>query len=256
MVYLDIVWILNFLVDFLLILGANRLSGFPPGWGRAAAAGCVGATYGAGCLVPGMAFLGNFLWRGVGFCAICVTAFGLQASAVRRGGCFFLLSMALGGIAMASNGGGDGKLVLSVGVLWLLCRVCFRSGGNRETYIPIELAYGGSRLSLVALLDTGNTLTDPITGEAVLVSGADVAERLLGLTREQLRDPVRTLGEGNLRGYRLIRYSAVGTEGGFLLARRFPGSKVGAVYRDPLVAFAPEEIGRGKMYQMLAGGAV
>ena len=37
-VYLDLVVILNFLVDFLLLLGTNRLSGFPLAAGRCAAA--------------------------------------------------------------------------------------------------------------------------------------------------------------------------------------------------------------------------
>ena len=37
-IYLDLVVILNFLVDFLLLLGTNRLSGFPASPLRAAAA--------------------------------------------------------------------------------------------------------------------------------------------------------------------------------------------------------------------------
>ena len=33
-IYVDLVAILNTIVDFLLILGTNRLAGFPPGCGR------------------------------------------------------------------------------------------------------------------------------------------------------------------------------------------------------------------------------
>ena len=42
-IYLDLVVILNFLVDFLLLLGTNRLSGFPASPLRAAAAAALGA---------------------------------------------------------------------------------------------------------------------------------------------------------------------------------------------------------------------
>ena len=42
-VYLDILMLLNFLVDFLLLTGTNRLAGFPPGAGRAALAAALGA---------------------------------------------------------------------------------------------------------------------------------------------------------------------------------------------------------------------
>ncbi len=57
--YLDVVAILNFLVDFLLILGTNRLTGFPPEYWRSAAAAGLGGVYGAACLLPGFSFLGN-----------------------------------------------------------------------------------------------------------------------------------------------------------------------------------------------------
>ena len=43
-VYLDLVMGLNFGVDFLLLLGTNHLAGFPPGYGRTAAAAALGAA--------------------------------------------------------------------------------------------------------------------------------------------------------------------------------------------------------------------
>ena len=61
-IYLDLVMLLNFLVDFLLLLGTNRLSGFPAGGWRCALAALLGAVFSCGCLLPGMAFLGNLLW--------------------------------------------------------------------------------------------------------------------------------------------------------------------------------------------------
>ena len=75
-VYLDLVILLNFLVDFLLLLGTNRLSGFPSAPGRCALAAAFGRIYAGVCLLPGLRFLGNLLWRSVTMCLMAWIAFG------------------------------------------------------------------------------------------------------------------------------------------------------------------------------------
>ena len=100
-IYLDLVMVLNFLVDFFLLLGTNRLAGFPAGAWRCAGAAVLGSVYSGACLLPGFRFLGNFLWRGVSLCLMGLMAFGCNASAIKRGGIFLLLSMAMGGIALS-----------------------------------------------------------------------------------------------------------------------------------------------------------
>ena len=255
-IYVDLVAMLNFLVDFLLILGTNRLTGFPPDFCRSAVAAAFGGLYGGACLFPGFSFLGNFLWRAIALCAIAVIAFGCNRSAVRRTGIFVLLSMALGGIAVGMGQGSIWILILSGSLIWLLCGVGFHGAVGQREYIPITLRWKKDSLTVIALKDTGNTLHDPLTGEQVLVAGSDVGIKLLGLTAHQLQHPIETMASGVLPGMRLIPYHAVGQPGSFLLAMRFPGSKIGKMERDPLVAFAPEVIAGGEMYQMLAGGTV
>lgn len=256
LVYLDLVVILNFLVDYLLILGTNRLAGYPTSYGKSALASLLGALYGGACLLPGFSFLSNMLWRAVSLAVMACIAFGINRSAVQRGAVFVLLSMALGGIATGFGKGGFWVLVLSALLMWLLCRVSFRGGTGQREYIPVELSWEGRKISLIALRDTGNTLRDPLTGEQVLVAGADVGMELLGLTEHQLRHPVETLASGMLPGMRLIPYHAVGQPGSMLPAVRFRNVKIGNTYEDPLVAFAPEVLARGAVYRMLTGGAV
>lgn len=255
-IYVDLVAILNFLVDYLLILGTNRLTGFPPDFGRSAAAAALGGIYGGACLLPGFTFLGNLLWRTTVLCGIAVIAFGCNRSAIRRGGIFVLLSMALGGIAMGTGRESIWMLILSGLIIWLLCGIGFHGSVGQREYIPITLRWKDDSLSVIALMDTGNTLHDPLTGEQVLVAGADVGIKLLGVTEYQLRHPVETVASGAVPGMRLIPYHAVGQPGSFLLAMRFPDSKIGNMVKNPLVAFAPDVIAGGEMYQMLAGGTV
>ena len=57
-VYLDGVMLLNFLVDFLLLLGAARLCGFPVKAGRAVVGGLLGGLYAAFAYYPGLRSLG------------------------------------------------------------------------------------------------------------------------------------------------------------------------------------------------------
>lgn len=255
-VYVDVVAFLNFLVDYLLILGTNRLSGFPPDFGRSAAAALLGGIYGGICLLPGFSFMASYFWRIVMLCLMAILAFGWNRSAFRRGGVFVLLSMALCGIAVGMGGHNTQMLILSVGIMLLLCSISFRGTVGSREYIPVKLFWEGNEMDLIALKDTGNTLQDPLTGEQVLVAGADIAEKLLGLTVHQLLHPVETLTMGEFPGLRLIPYRSVGQPGAMLLAVRFQNARIGKKQMKPLVAFAPERIAKGEMYQMLTGGAV
>ena len=253
-VYLDMVMLLNFLVDFLLILGTNRLTGYPPGIPHAAGASLLGGAYAAACLLPGFRFLGNVWWRIVFLSLMAILSFGWSLEAVRRGAVFILLSMALGGIASGVRVQHFPAIILCAVLLWLLCRVGFGGQIGAREYIPVGLNWQGRNLQLLALRDTGNTLRDPLTGESVLVCGADVGEELFQLPRRVFSDPVGTVAAGILPGCRLIPYSSVGHPGGMLLAIRLENVKIGKRSASPLVAFAPQEIGKGEAYRMLTGG--
>ena len=252
--YLNLVMILNFLVDFLLILGTNRLSGFLPDWGRSALAAAVGGLYGGLCMIPGFHFMMNILWRIASLMVMSVVAFG-GSSMLRRGGMFILLSLALGGVAAGFGNESYWMPVIAVGILWLLCRSVFSGGAGGKEYVPVHITHEGNIISVIALKDSGNSLRDPVTGESVMVIGAQTAMRLLGLNKEQLSSPMETLTAGSIRGLRLIPYRSVGGSG-MLLAKRFSNVQIGDRKGSALVAFAPEAIGRGEGYQALTGGAL
>ena len=255
-VYLDLVMLLNFLVDFLLLMGTNRLSGFPSAPGKCAAAAVMGSVYAGACLLPGFRFLGNFLWRCVSLCLMALIAFGIRRDAGKRGGVFLLLSLALGGMALCFTRQNFAALVLGAAGVWLLCRVSFGDGAVGREYVPVTLRYQGKTARFTALRDTGNTLRDPITGEPVLVVSGEIGEQLTGLTQKQLSSPLETIAARPLPGLRLIPYHAVGNKGGLLLAMRFPRAMVGNRHQSVLAAFAAEGLGQTGMYQALTGGAL
>ena len=253
-IYLDLVMVLNFLVDFLLLLGTNRLSGFPAQPWRCAGAALVGAVYSGACILPGFRFLSNLLWRSVSLGIMAVMAFGINAGAWKRTGIFLLLTMAMGGAVMQLGSGDMFSVAFGAFSCLLLSLVSFGGQIGGRTYVPLQITAGDKYASIIALKDTGNTLRDPLTGESVLVVSPSVAGRLTGLTEQQLKNPLDTLSDQIVPGLRLIPYHSVGNAGGFLLAKRFENVVIAGKRKSALVAFAAEGLGNGEMYQALTGG--
>ncbi len=255
-IYLDLVVVFNFLVDFFLLLGTNRLSGFPGSPGRCALGAALGGAYSGACLLPGFSFLGNILWRTVFLGLIAMVSFGLSRSAAKRAGVFLLLSMALGGIALSLGRGDMPGLLLASALVWVLCILSFGGTIGGREYIPVTLTWGTRTVSLTALRDTGNTLRDPITGEGVLVVSGEIGQALTGLTAQQLSSPMETMLHPPMPGLRLIPYRAVGCPAGMLLGLRISQVQLNGREQSAIVAFAPEGLGCPGGVQALTGGIV
>lgn len=251
--YLDLAIMLNVAVDFLLLMGTNTLAGFPPDWKRSLAAATLGGFYAGLCLLPVGRFLGGILWRAVFLGLMASIAFGWNRGSLKRIGIFVLLSMAMGGIALGFGQGRFGTVLLSGVCVWILCVAAFGGKVGGQEYLPVVLSYAGREAHVLALVDTGNTLRDPITGESVLVLSEEAAVRLTGLTRQQIASPLETLASRALPGLRLIPYRAVGRSG-MLLGMRLENVKIGSTCQSAVVAFDTGELGKGTMYQALTGG--
>lgn len=253
-VYVDGVMLVNFVVDFLLLLGTDRLAGYHSGTKRLLAAAAVGSVYSGACLLRSFRFLGNILWRIIILLSMGSIAFGWSRSALRRCGLFTLLSLALGGLAMCF--GRMDFQVLGLAGLGLcgICRLVFEEYPGSREYVPLVINYGEKKMKLLALRDTGNTLHDPITGRQALILSAGAASRLTGLTVGQIRDPLSTIAEQPVPGLRILPYRTVGQGSGMMLAMVFDDVQMDGRKQKTLVAFAPENFGTEGAYQALTGG--
>lgn len=99
---------------------------------------------------------------------------------------------------------------------------------------------------LTGLIDTGNHLTEPMTGRPVSIVDWQEAEKL-----ERFR---RILREKN--GYLLIPYRAVGTEKGWMMGMvidamyvRYKGKEIRIVH--PVLAVSREKLSRDGRYQII-----
>lgn len=247
--YWYLVGFLGCMVNFLLALGANLLSGHPPDWKRLAFAGLIGGLHAAGCIFARFSFLSDIHWRLLSIVLMAVTAFGWNASGLPCCALFLMLRLALDEL----SSGGLWPMLLFGALVILLCGFGNRGKGN---YVTISMEHSGKHVELMALVDTGNSLVDPVSGKEVIVVGCDVASQLLGLKQEALASPLETMCHATLTGLRLIPYSAIGVPAGFLLGLRLDLLKIDGKESDLIVAFAPQKIGQGKQFQALAGGNI
>ena len=209
----------------------------------------LGGLLGAGVtglsLLPNAAYLHTHLARACLLLLMCIAAFGLRRKLIWQFGLFALLHFSVGGLTAQTSD----PIRMVLGALGLSL-ACWLARENKQL-VPIELSYGENHIKATALYDTGNTLTDPITGQGVLILDAPSTQRLTGLTLQQLSTPVESLGV--LPGLRLIPYHTVGGSG-FLLALRLANAKIQNRQESITVAFSGQSF--GKDYQALTGGRV
>ena len=281
-IYVDTLFLLNAVIDYLLLLSAARLAGEPLRRLRFALAAALGGGYAVALFVPGLGFLSDPLCRLASALLMLLTAYGGGRRLLRQGLLFLLLTCALGGGVVAigllgqgglTRGGGvfysalDIKTVLlsaavCYGVLTLVFRRLAAHSALAGELVSVRLTLLGRQVELTALVDTGNTLTDPASGWPVMVAEG---ESLAGLFPrehrpgpEDLRDPaggMARLGTGEWRGrFRLLPYRSVGTDRGLLLAVRLDGAAMEGREQGPvLVALSPNPVSDGGGYRILIG---
>lgn len=277
-VYIDTLFLLNFIVDYLLLLATAKLSGELILRPRLALGAALGAVYAAAVFFPGMGVLTHPLYKLGSAVLMVLVAFGGSRRLLRALLVFFALASAFGGGVFAIGLLGGRGLTLRNGILYsamdlriilLSAAVCYviltlvfhRAARHTSRELTrAELTLGEKRVSLTALVDTGNTLTDPATGRPVMVVEGEKLSPLLPetLRAEELRDPVGTLErlsrEMDARRFRLLPYQAVGVECGMLLALRLDGARVGEEdYGGILVALSPNCLSDGGGYSALIG---
>ena len=260
-IYVDALFFLNGVTDYLLLLSAARLRGLPLRRGRYLLAAGLGGLYAVGCVLPGCRALGSlpgkllsalvmteiayardplpwksalaFLGLAGGF-AGAVTALGLLSGTL-PGGVWVPVSLR--------------SLLLSAGLCYAGIRLAARprAGSSQREILSAEVVLRGRRASFFALRDTGNTLCDPVTGRGVLIADCASLSPLfpqLSLSAADCADAAalfrRLSDDPSLAGrLRLIPYSAVGTAGALLLCFRPDALTLAGAEAERLIAFSP-----------------
>lgn len=253
--YAGIVMLLNLAVQYLLLLGTNRLLRQPTAWLAALLGSVAGGLYAGTCLLSRFRFLSGSFCHFLLLVGIGLVTFGFRREALRQIAVYILLNMALEGIIVGLGADSLWYCAIAVAILGVLYVLGFYEGKKGGNFIPVVIFYAGKQIQVTALQDTGNFLTDPLTGQSVLIVDPLVACAITGLTQQQLRQPLDTMVNAGIPGLRLIPYRTVGQGSAFLLGLRMQ-MDIGGKKGKGLVAFAPETFGQENTYQALTGGNV
>ncbi len=245
-----IVAIFHFLTNLLLILATNRLCRCHSQKRELFLAAMVGSVQAALCTYTGFSFLGKDYWRVTFLLLTAGIAFGSGKMPLRQAAMYIVLYLAMGEIAQ----GRILAFLLAVAAIGLLCAFSQEHDQMMQKTVPVTIRHGNKKLSLTALVDTGNTLRDPVTGCRILVVDGSVAESLLGFDMEALEDPLRTMSCHFIPGLRLIPYSTVGQPNGFMLGFRPQQLFIKGRASDHILGFSPNRIGQQHSFQALTGG--
>ncbi len=234
-VYLDVLFCTNALMDWVTLLAAARLGSAEVKRGQLALASLLGGAYAAGAaLLPLLAVLPVRVLAGA---ALCCAAFYGERTLLRLGGLYFLTAAAFAGLAAALGAVSGRQLLFGAGYYFavplrllllaaalgyalsgILLRGDAKHGPLRRDIRPLTVCFLGRERRVRVLEDTGHSLTEPVSGKPMLILCRGEATLLLndpldGDAAQQLTAlPVETAARCGL-----VPYRAVGTESGLLL---------------------------------------
>lgn len=256
-VYLDVIWLINFGLDGFILLVTAFLARRRVAWFRTIGASAIGASYALFLFFPAMSALLTFV------CKLLFSALMVWLAFKPKGvwdfgkmlGLFYLASFLTGGAAYAVNNFfgqvsiQNGLMLVSGQTVWMqqttfvlillaLPLVYFlgKSAWKRlatlrqreQNYMEVIVQLADRQVSFCGLLDTGNALTDPLSRLPVTVADWELFRDWLpaSLTEgfEKGQDISLSLGEAGIDDetwqarFRLVPYRGVGGTMGMLLA--------------------------------------
>lgn len=273
-VYVDVLLLLNFMVDFVLLRVAALLAGRRFFGKRAALSALLGAVAALAIFIPqgGVALTAGvklaasaaMVWMAfpfAGWGALLRDIFCLFSASFIFSGAMLALNLALRPEGMAVF---NGVLYLDISapMLMLVTAGCYlltlplgrwlRQGTGQEL-CEVVICEGGSACVIPALIDSGNGLCEPFSGQPAMVCGA---EELRAVLPEGLGGLTLDAEAARRMGFRMIPFDSVGGEG--LLpafvpqAVRIRSAKGETPAREgSYVAVSPRRIGGGRYRAIL-----
>lgn len=250
-VYLDILFLSNWIIDYLLLLVTGGFAGKPFRRRRLALAAAAGALLAVPAFFWPLHGLPALAAKGLLCAGLCALAFETldPRQLLRLGLILLACTLAFGGaaLALASVTAGRGliqlrggvpyldlplgTLLLSTGAAYGLLSLVFGGGGGagQGGFAQVAVTFNGGEARLKALRDTGNLLRDPVTNRKVIVVekkrlwplfSPEQRRALEGLTDSNAAQVFQQLEREGGGRFLLAPYQAVGRPGALLLTLR------------------------------------
>lgn len=265
---------MSWLMNTLLLWATGRIIKKPVRWWRLAGAGFIGGLYHFGfCYRWELGLVGKeevLIFTGTGFLLVFLAFLPLAPKKLAKtAGIFFLLALLTAGLTSAVyylswyswgfQPGASGILLINLFALFFLGELGWgllhRLVWERSCLVPISLSFAEKTKEIMALLDTGNLLVDPLTKTpVVLVEAAAlqdiIPEKIARLSSAVFAGDFSSSADWDLDGgwakrVRLLSFTGVGEKKGFMLGLR----------PDELLIRAPsrEEKEPRRIFQVLVG---
>lgn len=233
-IYVDILIITNIYADFFLLKTTARLTHTPLRNGRCISGALVGSLFSLIILLPPLNSFVLLLIRLLSAALMIIVSFGGGKSPrelMKIGVIFFFVCFIFAGVEYGVSVLSGGKnmiwhnstLYVNISLLTLVISTIisyaaisffryYMDGKNSaDTRYDIIIAKDGKTVSVKAVGDTCNNLTDVFTGKPVIVCGRDSVSRLFG--SGETEKALSAENGGHISGWRLIPCSTIQSAG-------------------------------------------
>ncbi len=279
-VYADITFIINFIMDFLILWATARLAKMHPAFKRIAVAALLGGIYAVGFLFNGLDLCYSFPAKILFSCLMILIALPIDSwDEFKKVFLFFYaINFTVAGASIAFS-----YLIASEGFnsesnyMWLvgaiLSAVVIGVFGGRyisRRIIPgilrfgVQMRFEQKTCSGKGFLDTGNSLRDPLTNKPVIVAEYEFLKDCLPddfkMAIESQSDEQKLLDELIISSWstrmRLIPFTSIGKKHGMLIGVRADEVKLDlgkkpSQFNDLVIGIYRGKLTSGGKYQML-----
>lgn len=257
-VYADVLFVLNLIINYALLSATEKIAKQPTSPPRKLLGAAVGAVYAVCMFFPQAEALYTVAAKLIVSFILVSLSFSVKSPKpfFKTVAVFYAASFVFGGICLGIfyfTGSGKGTLV-SNGIFYFnlplrtliistaaayaaingLWRI--RKSEKARDYRKVKIYMNGKSVSVNALVDTGNMLTDPISSSPVIIAEFEALRSLLPKSFTEIYEkcqaaPEAMLADGEIaspvRGIRVIPYFSLGSEVGMLIGFKPDAVKIG-----------------------------
>lgn len=290
-VYIDVLFIINFAVNYVLLLITGRLMRHRINKARVFAAAMGGALYACFMFFPQIKFLYGFIFKILASFVLVLGAYGIKSivMSIKNAVVFYLSSFVFGGVTLAvfyftdaglKYGGALNNGIFYFNLPWkilfLSCALSYAAvklaffiyrRDKKLTYEKVTVAISENFVHLNALVDTGNLLSDPITNSPVVVVELEgikelLPQKLVKLFKDKNETDLQMVSEAVKnteleKRLRMIPFSSLGEQNGIMLGFKPDFVKIEkSVISEVCIGICGANLSNGHAYNALIGPEV
>lgn len=265
-IYLDTLFLVNFICDYTLLLCTAWVSGSVIRRIPILFASAIGGIYACLCAFPSFIWMTQPLFKLCCYLLICIVSFSTEKNLLRCSVIFICISSMAGGIMSAISIPYkntyyiplQAKTLIPVfAIIYLLLKIYFKNSTrlSERTYHTVSVTLNGKTVSFRALRDSGNELYDPISNRPILVCNISCLKDLFSELPNRNFDPFELflqLNSTNEYAHRMLLIPCCTVTGSGMLLAFKPDELLIDGNKEPhIIAISKESFKKEAPYQAI-----